>query len=152
MRNMLRFSAVLAFVLAAATAGFCQSSGDSGQTGGQPHGQWQGDHHGPRGRFRNPEFETRMLTKRLNLSTEQASAIEPILAQQDAALKALRPAAGTQPDFKAMQAARKSIMESTVQQINPLLSSEQQAEFAKMHEHHGPHGDWKGKSAGAPGV
>jgi hypothetical protein len=146
MFKMLRSSAVLTFALAAATVGFCQTSGDAAQ----PQGP-RGDHHGPR-HFRNPEFETKMLTKRLSLSSEQASAIEPILAQKDSALKALRPAPGTQPDFKAMQASRKAIEESAVQQINPLLSSEQQAEFAKMHEHHGPHGDWKGRGTGTSGL
>ena len=153
MRNMLRSSAVLTLAFAAATAAFCQS-GDTSQPQGQPHGQYSGDHRGPRGHFRNAEFETRMLTKRLSLSAEQAAAVEPILAQKDSALKALRSAPGTQPDFKAMQASRKAIEESTAQQITPLLSSEQQAEFAKMHEHHGPHdggphGDWKGRSNGA---
>ena len=120
MFKMLRFSAVIAVFLTAASAGFCQSSGDAGPMPDHPHGQWSGDHHGPRGHFGNAEFETKMLTRRLSLSSDQVAAIEPILAQKDAALKALRPAPGSQPDFKAMQAARKAIEESTAQQITPL--------------------------------
>ena len=89
---------MLTFVLAAASAGFCQASPDTTQQPGQP----RGEHRGGRGHFGNPEFETRMLTRRLSLSADQAAAVEPILAQQEEAPKALRPAPGTQPDFKAI--------------------------------------------------
>jgi hypothetical protein len=141
MKMLIRSSAaLLGLVLVGATASYCQST-----TPDQGTGEHKFRHHGP-----NPEFETRMLTKRLGLSTTQAAAVEPILASQDAQLKALRPAPGTQPDFNALHTQRKAIMDQTKQQLSGVLSSEQMAEFDKMHEHHGgpggPHGNWQGKS------
>ena len=145
MRKMIVSSVVVLALAVAGSAAMYAQAPDQGQ-GPHPHGQFQ------RGGMMNPQFETKMLTKRLNLSAEQAAAIEPILADSHAQMKALKPAEGTTPDFKAMREQHKAIMEATNAKVNALLSPEQQAEFAKMHEHHGPHGgpggprgNWKGQ-------
>jgi len=139
-------AAVLGFVfvnitaLTVVTVGYCQAPGDGGQ-----HRQFHG--HGP-----NAEFETRMLTKRLGLTAEQASQVEPILAEQDEQFKALKPAEGTQPDFKALHEQRKAIMEATDQKLSTVLSQEQLEKFEKMQGHHGPpRGNW-GPKGSAPGA
>ena len=141
MKMLIRSSAVLlGLVFAGATASYCQSGAPDQGTGDHKF-----RHHGP-----SAEFETKMLTKRLGLSAEQATSVEPILASQDEQLKALRPAQGTQPDFKALHEQRKAIMDQTKQALAGVLTASQMAEFDKMHEHHpgpgGPHGNWQGKS------
>jgi len=140
MRSIVKSSVlVLTLAVAGSTALFAQAPQDQSQ-GRRPHGQWQG--HQP-----NPQFEIKMLTKRLNLSPEQAAQIEPILADRQARFQALKPAEGTTPDFKALHQARKTIMEDSQARIKACLTPEQ---IAKLHEHHGPHGDWKGKGGSTP--
>ena len=140
MRSIVKSSVlVLTLAVAGSTALFAQAPQDQSQ-GRRPHGQWQG--HQP-----NPQFEIKMLTKRLNLSPEQAAQIEPILADRQARFQALKPAEGTTPDFKALHQARKTIMEDTQGKINACLSPEQ---IAKLHEHHGQRGNWKPQGGSAP--
>jgi periplasmic protein CpxP/Spy len=142
MRKTFRSSAVLlSLALVGGAAGTLALIGTTASYSQEPqgpppgHGQWQGQgrHHGP-----NAEFETKMLTKRLGLTPDQAARVEPILAAQNEQFKALRPAEGTQPDFKAMHEQRKTIMDQTKQQLSTVLSTDQMAELAKMH--HGPGG------------
>jgi hypothetical protein len=68
-------------------------------------------------------------------------------------MKALKPAEGSQPDFKAMREQRKAIMDETKQKLATVLSAEQMQKFDEMHEHPGPRGkrgDWAQKPAPAP--
>jgi predicted outer membrane protein len=149
MRKFLQTSAAVLALTLAATAGRAQNNQTSGQSPDQPHGQFQGHrgewgHHGP-----NPEFETKMLTRRLGLSAEQQTSVEQILTQRDTQLKALKPAEGATPDFKAMHEQRKAIMESTQAQLDTVLTTEQKTQLAEMHKHQfhgGPHGNWKPQS------
>ena len=68
-------------------------------------------------------------------------------------MKALMPAPGTKPDFATLREQRKTIMTETEQKIDAYLTPEQQAEFAKFHEHHGPpHGNWKPQGSPAPAL
>jgi hypothetical protein len=140
MKILIRSSAVLlGLVLTGATASYCQSSAPDQGTGDHKF-----RHHGP-----NAEFETKFLTRKLGLSPEEASQVEPILASQDEQLKALRPAQGTQPDFKALHEQRKAIFEATEKQLAGVLTSEQLVEYQKIHHFGGPggpHGNWQGKS------
>ncbi len=138
MRKMMMSSVmVLAFAVAGSARLVAQAP--DGSQGPRPHGQWQ--RHQP-----NPEFETKMLTRRLNLTPEQAAQVEPILAEQQERMKALKPAQGTTPDFKALREQHKAIMEETQQKLAGVLTPEQ---LAKMHERkggpHGPRGNWKGQ-------
>ena len=146
MRNFIKSSVlVLTLAVAGSAAIVAQAPQDQSQ-GPRPHGQWQG--HQP-----NPQFEVKMLTRRLSLSPEQASQIEPILADSHARMAALKPAEGTQPDFKALHQQHKAIMEDTQARVNALLTPEQQQKFAKMHDHlggHGPRGNWKPQGTPAP--
>ena len=113
-----------------------------------PHGQFQGRRGGP-----NPEFETKMLTRRLSLTPEQVAQVEPILAASHEQMKALKPAAGATPDFKAMHEQRKAIMTETQQKLDAVLTPEQK-EKLHSHEFHGggPRGNWNHQPASPSGA
>ena len=105
----------------------------------------------------NAEFETKMLTKRLHLSSEQAAQVEPILADRQERMKALMPARGsqqgTQPDFKAMREQRKAIMEDTQARLDAVLTPEQKQQMTEMHQHQfhgGQRGNWAPKQGTTP--
>jgi len=162
MRKLMKSSiAILTLALAGSVTVLAQGIPDKTQTpsdqtqgpgphgnfshGGGPHGDFR--HHGP-----NPEFETKMLTKRLSLTSEQAAQIEPILATSHQEMKALHPTGDTKPDFKAQHEQMKTIMTETKEKVEAVLTPEQKQKFDAMHEHmgHGPRGDWKPKSTPAP--
>jgi Spy/CpxP family protein refolding chaperone len=161
MRNVVKSSiAILTLALAGSVTVFAQGIPDKSQApsdqpqiagprgnfapGSRPHGEFR--HHAP-----NPEFETRMLTRRLSLTSEQVAQIEPILAASHDQMKALRPTADAKPDFRAQRGQVKTILTETNQKVEAVLTPEQKEKFTQMHEHmrHGPHGDWKPKSAPA---
>jgi Spy/CpxP family protein refolding chaperone len=145
MRKLIQASvAMIALMIATGTAMVAQAPQGSDQ-GGRPHGQFRG--HQP-----DPEMEVKMLTKRLNLTPDQAAQVEPILADSQARMKALKPIPGSQPDFKAMREQRQAIMEDTKSKLSSVLTPEQQTEFAKMREHkggRGPRGNWKPQPNGS---
>jgi protein CpxP len=144
MRNFIKSSVLVLTLAVAGSAAIAAQAPQDQSQGPRSHGQWQG--HQP-----NPQFEVKMLTKRLNLTPEQAAQVEPILAEQHAQMKALKPAEGTTPDFKALHAQHKAIMEQTHQKLAGVLTPEQ---LAKMHEHKGgrggPRGNWKPQGTVAP--
>lgn len=148
MRSFLKSSVlVLTLAIAGSAASYAQVPQDQSQ-GPRGHGQWQG-------RMADPAFETKMLTRRLNLSPQQSAQVQPILADRQARMQALKPAEGTQPDFKALRQQHKAIMEDTQTKLNAILTPEQQQEFAKMHEHrggHGPRGNGKQQNSAPPAV
>ena len=86
----------------------------------------------------NPQRETKMLTKRLGLSADQAAQVEPILAERAQKIAAL---SSTQSDPASMKAQRHSIMEDTKQKLDAVLTPAQQQEMAQMHHGHGRHGE-----------
>lgn len=143
MRNFIK-SSVLVLTLAAAGSAtiYAQAPQDQSQ-GPRPHGQWQG-------RQQNPQFEIKMLTRRLSLTPEQAAQIEPILAERQARVQALKPAEGTQPDFKALRQQHMAIMQDTKARIDAVLTPEQQAKFNEHKGHGGPRGNWKPQGASTP--
>ncbi len=141
---------ILALALAGSVAVYAQAPQQDPSAAPHPHAGHPGmRHHEP-----NPEFETRMLTRRLSLTTEQASAVEPILASQQEAMKALKPAEGSQPDFKAMREQHKAIMDETRQKLATVLSPEQMQKLAEMHRPgpRGKRGEWGQKPPPAPGA
>jgi len=146
MRKSIMSSVMVLALAVAASASLYAQAPDEPQ-GPRPHGQFQ------RGGGPNPEFETKMLTQRLQLTPEQAAQIQPILADSHTRLQSLKPVEGSTPDFKAMREQRKAIMDDTNSRLNAVLTPEQQAEFAKMHEHKagprggpgGPRNNWKGQ-------
>ncbi len=142
----LRSTLLVAFTLALVPALYAQTSQDQSSA---PHRQFR--QHG-----RDAESETRMLTKRLNLTPDQAAAVEPILADQQQRMSALRPAAGSQPDFKAIREQRKAITVDTHEKLAAILTADQKQQLDTMHEHHGQdhgaHGNWAQKPGTAPSV
>ncbi len=86
MRSFVKSSVlVLTLAVAGSATLVAQAPQQDQSQGPRPHGQFQRHE-------QNPQFETKMLTKRLNLSPEQAAQIEPILADSHARMKALKPA------------------------------------------------------------
>ncbi len=82
------------------------------------------------------------LTERLGLTDEQVAKIKPIIADEMAAMKALKQDATV--DKEAKRAKAMEIHKAHVEQIIPILTSEQQAKFKAGREKH------KEKSGEAP--
>ncbi len=95
----------------------------------------------------NPERETRMLTKRLGLSSDQAAQVEPILADRAQRMEAL---SSTQSDPASMKQQRRAIMQDTKQKLDAVLTPAQQQEMAQMRHGHGKHGDGQQQTAPSP--
>jgi periplasmic protein CpxP/Spy len=89
-----------------------------------------GHHHKP-----NPQREAAFLTKKLNLSTEQQSQIEPVLAARDQKISSIMSDTSLSHDQKKEQF--QSIQQSTKQQLSTILSTEQMQELQSLHHHHG---------------
>jgi periplasmic protein CpxP/Spy len=121
--------AALALVLAGSVA-FGQ------QTTPAPDAQQPADapahhHHKP-----NPERETARLTKQLNLTSDQAAKVQPILADRDQKLEALWSNTALAPQDKHQQ--MRAIHESTKQQLDAVLTPDQVQQLKSMrHGHRG---------------
>jgi protein CpxP len=86
---------------------------------------------------RSPEREVKHLTKALNLTPDQSTRLEPILANRDQQMHAIFSNGQlTQADAHAQM---KALHESTRQQIAGVLTPDQLAQMKAMH-HHGFHG------------
>jgi Spy/CpxP family protein refolding chaperone len=81
----------------------------------------------------NAENRLAMLTKKLNLTDIQTSAIKPILEAEAAALNALRQDTALSKEQK--QSRISDIREAANNQINAILTPEQQAKWAELKEH-----------------
>ena len=92
----------------------------------------------------NPQRETKMLTKRLGLSSDQAAQVEPILADRAQRMEAL---SSTQGDPASMKQQRRAIMQDTKQKLDAVLTPAQQQEMAQMRRGHGKHGDGQQQTA-----
>jgi Spy/CpxP family protein refolding chaperone len=130
---------LLALTLGAGTLAHAQTA-DPGQAPA-PRGQWQGKHHGPM----DPNRQTRMLTKKLGLSSDQAAQIEPILASRDQQLKALHDSAtsGTASDPKSLHKQMRGINQEAEQKLEAILTDTQKQQYQQMlaerrHGHKGP--------------
>lgn len=86
----------------------------------------------------NPQRETKMLTRRLGLSSDQAAQVEPILVDRAQRMEALT---SSQTDPASMKAQRRTIMQDTKQKLDAVLTPAQQQEMAQLHHGHGRHGD-----------
>ena len=107
------------------------------QAGGQYHHR-----HAP-----NPQRETKMLTRRLGLSSDQAAQVEPILADRAQRMESL---SSTQGDPSSMKTQRHAIMVDTMQKLDAVLTPAQQQERAQMRHGHGRHGDDSRQTAPSP--
>jgi protein CpxP len=98
----------------------------------QPAGPGHFRHHPP-----SPEREVAHLTKQLNLTPDQASKLEPILADRDQKVAALMSNSQLAPDDLHKQ--RHEIEKSTQEQLATVLTPDQLQQM-KADRHHGRHG------------
>jgi protein CpxP len=83
----------------------------------------------------NPKRETARLTKKLNLSADQSAKIEPILADRDQKITALRTDTTISPMIMKQQ--MRAIHQQTRQQLATVLSPDQLQQMRSMHRGHG---------------
>jgi Spy/CpxP family protein refolding chaperone len=99
--------------------------------GAQQPSAWQ--HHGHR---HDPQRETARLTRTLNLTPDQASRLEPILADRDQKMAALHSNQALAPQDRHQQ--MHVIQQSTREQMEAILTPAQMQQLRAMH--HGRHG------------
>jgi periplasmic protein CpxP/Spy len=85
---------------------------------------------------RNPQREAARLSKKLNLSSDQAAKIEPILAERDEKIAALKNDATSSP--VVMQQQMKAIHQHTRQQLATVLTPEQLQQIKTRHGRNAP--------------
>lgn len=78
----------------------------------------------------SPEAHLQMLSEKLNLTVEQRTKIKPILQDQAQQMKAIHDDASLSQEQK--MAKKKAIHESVHDQINGVLTPEQQVKFKQM--------------------
>ncbi|HKF00787.1 MAG TPA: hypothetical protein VKB49_00690 [Candidatus Sulfotelmatobacter sp.] len=100
----------------------------TGQTATAPQTPPQG--HEAMGSTGSPEAHLQMLSEKLNLTEDQKAKLKPILEDQAEQLRSLRNDTSLTPEQKA--AKKKAIHESTHDQINAVLTPDQQARFKEM--------------------
>src|SRR5579864_5588384 len=78
----------------------------------------------------SPEAHLQMLSEKLNLTEDQKAKLKPVLQDQAQQMKAVRDDTSLTPEQKA--AKKKAIHETTHDQINAVLTPEQQEKFKEM--------------------
>ncbi|HXZ80864.1 MAG TPA: hypothetical protein VEG30_13110 [Terriglobales bacterium] len=78
-----------------------------------------------------------MLTQKLNLTADQQAKLKPVLEQQHQQMRALRTDTSLTPEQK--QAKVQELRENTHNQINAILTPEQQQQFAQLRAEHKGH-------------
>ncbi len=127
--NRAFLSATLGLVLAGTLSAQAQQAPTAPESTQQPAAA---EHH----HRSNPRREAAMLSRRLNLSDDQRAKLEPILADRDQKLSALKANTALAPqDFKQQ---RHAIQADTRQQLQTVLTPEQLDQMKSM-RHHGPH-------------
>ena len=91
-------------------------------------------HHRP-----NPQRQAEMISRKLNLTSDQTSKIEPILASRDQQMEALQ--SNTQLAPADRHAQMKAINQGAEQQMSGILSPDQMAQLKEMHRHRMHHGE-----------
>jgi len=82
----------------------------------------------------SPEAHLQMLSEKLNLTEDQKTKLKPILQDQAQQLKALNDDSSLTAEQKT--AKKKAIHETTHDQINAVLTPEQQEKFKQMKREH----------------
>ena len=128
-----RWSIVAILVLSAAGLTFARTLQESPAPAPNKHG---GMHHNGEG----VDQHLQMLSEKLNLTDDQKAKLKPILQDQMQQMKAVHEDSSLSPEQKRSKA--KSIHESFHDQINAVLTPEQQTKFKEMQqEHKGNHKD-----------
>lgn len=131
LRSALAFAVVLG-----ASAAYAQMGQGPGYGQGGGYGGGQG--HGPM----SSDQRLQMLTRQLNLTSDQQQQIKPILDSESQQMQTLRSdnSLSQQDRMSKMQAIR----ESTNSQIKPILTSDQQTKMQEMMSRHGQRGAGQG--------
>ena len=95
----------------------------------------------------NPNRETKRLTKQLNLTTDQASKVEPIIADRDQKTAALAADTTLSPD--ARRAQMKALHHDSEKQLAAILTPDQLQQMKSMHRK-GHRGGPEGSPDSAP--
>ena len=82
----------------------------------------------------SPEAHLQMLTEKLNLTDDQKAKVKPILESQAQQMKAVHEDASLSQEQR--KSKMKAIHESTHDQINAVLTPEQQAKWKQMRQEH----------------
>jgi periplasmic protein CpxP/Spy len=137
-RNML-VATLFSLVLSISPAAFSQDNGGGNQaaTQEQPNGR-------PRGHF-DPEKRTEMLTKQLNLTSDQQPKVLEILKSQQSQMESLRSDSSLSQDDR--HSKMMEIRKTSDDQIRGLLDGKQQKKFDQMLSRQQ---QWQGHHDGPP--
>jgi periplasmic protein CpxP/Spy len=83
----------------------------------------------------NPQRETAKLSKKLNLSADQSAKLEPILADRDQKIAALKSDTTITPMIAQKQ--MHAIRQQTMQQLATILTPDQLQQMKSLHHGHG---------------
>jgi protein CpxP len=83
----------------------------------------------------NPQREAAKLSKKLNLSSDQTAKLEPILAERDNKIAALKN--DTTISAAAMKQQKQAIRQQTREQLATVLTPDQMQQLRSMHHGHG---------------
>jgi protein CpxP len=122
-----RWSILTVLVLLAAGLTFAQASQESQAPTADKHA---GMHHDAE----SADQQLQMLSEKLNLTDDQKAKVKPILQDQMQQMKAVREDSSLSQEQK--RAKMKSVHESLHDQINAVLTPEQQAKFKQMRQEH----------------
>lgn len=128
------FTAALSLSLAGPVA----FSAIAQQTAPPPPADTQGPPAGRMHRPRDPHRQAEMLSKHLNLTPDQTSRLEPILADRQSRMDALR--SNTSLDQKARHEQMRSIQEDTQTKMAGVLTPDQLQQLKQMRGGMGRHG------------
>jgi protein CpxP len=95
-------------------------------------------HHGM-----NADREVKFLTRKLNLTADQAAQVKPILADRDEKMKALHADTSIAPDQKHVQ--RKSINDDAQAKMAGILNDTQKQQLAEMKSERRQHWGHRGQ-------
>src|SRR5215469_5854572 len=117
-KTFLRAAAMVCLLLGA-MAVFAQDQAAPPQGGG-----------GRRGQMPTPEQRLQRMTQSLNLTEDQQAKIKPILDNESTQMQSLRSDSSLSQEDR--MAKMKQIRENTTSQINPILTPDQQKQYAEM--------------------
>ena len=113
-----------------------------------PSSDTQGPPAGRMHRSRDPHREAEMLSKHLNLTPDQTSRLEPILADRQTRIEALR--SNSSLDGKARHEQMRSIQEDTQTKMAGVLTPDQLQQLKQMRGRMGRHGRGGPNGPGGP--
>jgi periplasmic protein CpxP/Spy len=129
--NRIVLSAALTLSLTATLAVAQTATPPDSSSGPASKGHY-GHHHQP-----DPQKQAAFLAKRLNLTSDQQSKLEPILADRDQKIAALRSDTSLTPDQKMEQFH--AIHQNMKQQLSSILTPEQMEQLKSFRGHRGGH-------------